>query len=321
MFPFMSRRSTPQQKTDRAAFPVQVHVLVPETGFGPVLDRVYAWLEAHIGRSEYAHVPSSNSLGDTVAFLFRCTESANAFAAAHPELVLADGTMSLTYSSPYIPFGRRELDPVCNLYNQTTAQEAMRRLFDPIPLIDKTGNLQPQAQIYPDYLAPVVREGSEGRELVMARWGLPTPPQYLAGKKTDRGVTNVRNAKSPHWRRWLGPEHRCLVPFDAFAEPKQGGGNAWFKLTDGRPAFFAGLYVPGWTSTRKLKDGETTDDLYGFLTTEPNAVVAPIHQKAMPVILTERDEWEAWLKAPWVEVQNLQRPLGAASLQIGQGTN
>ena len=53
MFSSMSRRSTPQQKTDRAAFPVQVHVLVPETGFGPVLDRLYAWLETHIGRSEY----------------------------------------------------------------------------------------------------------------------------------------------------------------------------------------------------------------------------------------------------------------------------
>ena len=28
--------------------------------------------------------------------------------------------------------------------------------------------------------------------------------------------------------------------------------------------------------------------VYGFLTTSPNAVVAPIHPKAMPVILTTR---------------------------------
>jgi hypothetical protein len=35
-----------------------------------------------------------------------------------------------------------------------------------------------------------------------------------------------------------------------------------------------------------VKEGETTNDLFGFLTTEPNGVVAPIHPKAMPVILT-----------------------------------
>ena len=205
---------------------------------------------------------------------------------------------------------------MCNLYNQTTAQEAMRRLFDPIDVTDKTGNLQPQPQIYPDYLAPVVREGDDGRELVMARWGLPTPPMFLKGKKTDRGVTNVRNTKSPHWRRWLGPEHRCLVPFDAFAEPKQGGGNAWFRLTDDRPAFFAGIYVPDWTSTRKVKDGETTDNLYGFLTTSPNADVAPIHPKAMPVILTNADKWETWLAAPWSEAARLQEKLDDGLLVV-----
>jgi hypothetical protein len=32
--------------------------------------------------------------------------------------------------------------------------------------------------------------------------------------------------------------------------------------------------------------GQTTNDLFGFLTTEPNDVVGLIHPKAMPVILT-----------------------------------
>ena len=41
----------------------------------------------------------------------------------------------------------------------------------------------------------------------------------------------------------------------------------WFALGDGRPlAFFAGLRME-WTSVRKVKDGETTDELFGFLTT------------------------------------------------------
>lgn len=40
---------------------------------------------------------------------------------------------------------------------------------------------------------------------------------------------------------------------------------------------FAGIKTEGWTSVCKLKDGETTDDLYAFLTYPPNAEVgAPI---------------------------------------------
>jgi putative SOS response-associated peptidase YedK len=35
---------------------------------------------------------------------------------------------------------------------------------------------------------------------------------------------------------------------------------------------------------------------YAFLTPEPNAVVKPIHPKAMPVIL-HQDDWETWLTA------------------------
>ncbi|GAL98386.1 hypothetical protein ATR1_106c0001, partial [Acetobacter tropicalis] len=36
-----------------------------------------------------------------------------------------------------------------------------------------------------------------------------------------------------------------------------------------------------------MADGETTDDLFGFLTTEANQEVGAIHPKAMPVILTQ----------------------------------
>ena len=136
---------------------------------------------------------------------------------------------------------------------------------------------------------------------------MPTPPQFLIGKKTDRGVTNVRNPKSPHWRQWLTPAHRCLVPFDKFAEPSPLG-NVWFKLPDNEPAFFAGIWTR-WTSVRKLKDGETTDDLFAFLTTEPNTEVGAFHPKAMPVILTTPEEWESWLTEPWPSASALQRPL------------
>ena len=67
---------------------------------------------------------------------------------------------------------------------------------------------------------------------------------------------------------------------------------------------------------RKVKEGETTNDLFAFLTTEPNAVVAPIHPKAMPVILTKPEEIEQWLEAPAPEALKLQRPLPDDALRI-----
>ncbi len=218
--------------------------------------------------------------------------------------------MSVAYTSPTVPFGQREVEDVCNLYSLTRAQDAMRQMFAAVDYDDRLGNLAPLPEIYPDYSAPILRNSANGREMVMARWGLPTPPQFLLGKKTDRGVTNVRNTASPHWRRWLGVTNRCLVPFTSFAEPNAiAGGNAWFAFEDDRPAFFAGLHVPHWTSVRKLKDGETTDDLFAFLTTDPNAEVRAVHPKAMPVILTNPDDWHIWLTAPWTDARLLQKPL------------
>ena len=133
-------------------------------------------------------------------------------------------------------------------------------------------------------------------------------------------MTNIRRVNSPHWRRWLGPEHRCPVPLTSFSEnealPDGSRPPVWFALSDERPlAFFAGVWTT-WTSTRKLKEGEVTADLFGFLTTEPNAEVGAVHPKAMPVILTEPDEWERWLNAPWVEAKALQRPLPDGALRI-----
>lgn len=202
-------------------------------------------------------------------------------------------------------------------------------------------NLMPAYQINPDQMAPVIRNtASRGRELVNMRWGLPSSKKALldaATKRADKlrakgkpvdfdqllkmepdsGTTNVRNTSSSHWKPWLGIENRCIVPVTEFAEPDpaskiEGGStpNAWFALSDERPLFwFAGIWVEQWESVRKVKEGLTKNDLFGFLTTEPNAVVAPVHQKAMPVILRNDTEVDVWLTKPWSDAKFLQRPL------------
>jgi putative SOS response-associated peptidase YedK len=208
---------------------------------------------------------------------------------------------------------------MCNLYSLTKGQQAIREVAR--AMRDTAGNLPPLPGVFPDYAAPIARNAPDGvRELSMARWGLPTPVFALKGRNSDPGVTNVRNVASPHWRRWLGVENRCIVPFTSFSENEALADGThppvWFALDEARPlAFFAGVWTR-WTSVRKVKEGETTNDLFAFLTTEPNAEVAPIHPKAMPVVLTTPEEIETWMNAPSADALKLQRPLPDGALRI-----
>jgi putative SOS response-associated peptidase YedK len=70
----------------------------------------------------------------------------------------------------------------------------------------------------------------------------------------------------------------------------------------------SGIWTP-WKSVRKVKEGETRNNLFAFLTTEPNALVRQYHPKAMPVILTTQDEIDTWMEAPTPVALELQRPL------------
>lgn len=209
---------------------------------------------------------------------------------------------------------------MCNLYSLRKGPQAIIDIAH--ALESHVGNLAP-GDVYPDYAGAIVRHEAEGHVLTTARWGLPSPAFALEGKKTDRGVTNVRNTKSPHWRRWLTPEHRRLVPFTAFAEPGRDADgtsrNVWFELDadEAEPlAFFAGIVVRDWALTRKLKEGPIKTDLYGFLTCEPNAEVGAVHPKAMPVVLRSEKEIEIWMTAPWQTAETLQRPLPDGELRL-----
>ena len=208
---------------------------------------------------------------------------------------------------------------MCNLYSMVRTRDEVR--FFAKALRDLTSNQPPLPGIFPDYQAPIVRIVDGVREVANARWGMPSPAFVLKGRNSDGGIANVRNVASAHWRRWLGIEHRCLVPFTSFSEnetlPDGTKPPVWFALSEERPlAFFAGIWVQQWKSVRKVKEGETTNDLFAFLTTEPNKDVGAIHPKAMPVIFATPDEIETWLTAPTPEAMKLQRPLPDGALKI-----
>jgi putative SOS response-associated peptidase YedK len=145
---------------------------------------------------------------------------------------------------------------MCNLYPITTNQAAIIALFRVVNRY--VGNLAPMPGVFPDYEAPIVRNGAEGRELAKARWGMPSSSKALmdAAKKRaeklqakgkpvdfkellrmepDGGTTNIRNVTSKHWTRWLGVENRCVVPFNSFSEFKKAeGGDVWFAFDETR---------------------------------------------------------------------------------------
>ena len=73
-----------------------------------------------------------------------------------------------------------------------------------------------------------------------------------------------------------------------------------------------------WTGTRGTKTNPVEGEhmLFGFLTTDANAVVKPVHPKAMPVILTTEADIERWMTAPAAEALELQRPASDALIKI-----
>ena len=197
---------------------------------------------------------------------------------------------------------------MCNLYRLRNTED-LSRLFDARPL---ELPFEARPDIYPKYEAWWCARRPGERRLDCMAWGIIRTMPGKSGKPIQKPVTNVRNLESPFWRSTIAkPAQRCLVPFTSFAEPRPGKdpetgrpANWWFTSRRARCCAFAGIW--------RLSDGARR---FAFLTCEPNPLVAPLHPKAMPVILQPED-YDAWLDGEAADACSLAQPFPSQLMRV-----
>ena len=194
---------------------------------------------------------------------------------------------------------------MCNHYrNNPDAIPTWREYIGAVSREEEWSDIK--IDVWPKYQGIVTRFDNGQTMLDSMAWGVPiTLPGKRERTTVSKRVTNVRNLASPFWRSMISkPAQRCLVPFSIFAEPKPNAGReeVWFTVTDTPVSAFAGIWRPS-----------VEGNVYAFLTCEPNPLVAPIHPKAMPVILHPQD-YERWMKGD--DVTELAAPFPSQLMSI-----
>ena len=174
---------------------------------------------------------------------------------------------------------------MCGRYTLSTPAGRLAEEFQ----LDSTVEIPPSYNVAPTQQVAAVLEDEEGRRLEMLRWGLV--PSWADDPDIGARMINARSETAPEkpsFRRAFRGR-RCLIAADGFYEWKREDGGKqpyYFRMQDGRPFAFAGL----WESWEK-GDGELRT--CAILTTRANSVLEEIHDR-MPVILPS-DAYDAWL--------------------------
>ncbi|GFO81862.1 MAG: hypothetical protein A49_14890 [Methyloceanibacter sp.] len=193
---------------------------------------------------------------------------------------------------------------MCSRYDLTTPPEAVRAYFG---YRDKP-NFPPRDNIRPaEPIAVVLLDETGKRRFRLMRWGLL--PHFVKDPKTFPTLFNARFEdllSKPSFRNAVR-RRRCLIPADGFYEwtgPK--GRRRPYFLRPRTPHLFAfaGLYE-SWSEP----DGGVIDTAT-LLTCEPNATIAPLHNR-MPVILAP-DRYGPWLDTKNVSAEDALGLIGPA---------
>jgi putative SOS response-associated peptidase YedK len=192
---------------------------------------------------------------------------------------------------------------MCGRYTITVNPEDVKQ---ELGLASMPDGYQARYNIAPTQPVAVVADPT-GRNAEMMRWGLI--PFWAKDIEIGSRLINARSetiAEKPAFK-YAFNKRRCLVLADGFYEWQKGGGPAgrsqpyYFKLADGKPFAFAGLWE-FWKSPAGEEVRSCT-----IITCAANAVVRPVHDR-MPVMLSGDALW-AWLEgAPAGDLQAMLRP-------------
>lgn len=153
----------------------------------------------------------------------------------------------------------------------------------------------PSFNVAPQSMQPVVRLDAETgeRELTVMRWGLV--PFWSKDSKLAYSTINAKAetvTTSAAFREAM-KRRRCLVPAEWFYEWQKVDAKTKqpfaIGMKDGGLFAFAGLW-----ETWKDKATGTTLETFTIITTDPNEIMQPLHNR-MPVIL-RRDDYDRWLE-------------------------
>ncbi|TNF98700.1 MAG: SOS response-associated peptidase [Gammaproteobacteria bacterium] len=158
-----------------------------------------------------------------------------------------------------------------------------KTLDQPVEIL---GNIiQPMFNIAPTDIAPIICIKDEQQTLFNARWGLM--PAWAKDIKKIKPYFNARVDNLATNKVYTSSSHRrCLVPMAGFYEWADKR-EPWYFHSE-QELLFAGGIWRDWQD----QEGEAIRS-FTVLTTEPNEIVRPIHDR-MPVIIQQKDH-EQWL--------------------------
>ena len=198
---------------------------------------------------------------------------------------------------------------MCGRYTLTLDADAVK---EGLNLVQMPADWSPRFNVAPTQPVAVVTSAEE-RQARMMRWGLI--PSWAKDMEIGSRLINARSetlSEKPSFRNAFA-KRRCLVLADGFYEWKKGaaaGGRSqpyYFKLADGEPFAFAGLWE-FWQSPEGAEIHSCT-----IITTEANPTVQAVHVR-MPVILSGDDLWH-WLEpAAPQQLEQLLKPYTAGRM-------
>lgn len=175
---------------------------------------------------------------------------------------------------------------MCGRFTLTQPAEAVAQRFGAQMVLFEPS---PRYNIAPSQPVAVVMQNGE-RRIEACRWGLV--PFWAKDPDIGNRLINARAetlAEKPAFKYSL-TRRRCLIPADGFFEWRKEGNRRipiYIRRRDGGLFAFAGLWDE-WQSP----DGSPLRTCT-IITTEPNALIAPIHHRMAVILLPE---WESeWL--------------------------